>query len=175
MIIGLLGRARAGKDTVATMLQTILQQNHDKEYSIVRLAEPIKAAVSALYGVSRDILEGPDKEVVMHNYNITPREAMQEVTRYYMKKHGDDFFSQRVFTQYKNSNIIVPDIRFSTDTQKIKENNGIVIKVVRDNNQVSYTCEDTVDNCTYDFILHNDKSLYDLQKKVEELSQKLRI
>lgn len=167
MIIGLLGRARSGKDTVATLLQNKLTV----KAGIVRLAQPIKDAVCALYNIPVDYVETDKKEDVLKDFGITPRQAMQEITDYYMRKHGHDFFSARVFKNVATNggHVIIPDVRFRRDVEEINSYQGIVIKVVRPQNATFYTCEHTVDTCPCDFTVVNDGTLDDLDTKIQDI------
>ena len=169
MIIGLLGRARCGKDTVANLIRI----NSAVPFEIVRFAQPIKDAVCSLYGISPEHVETNKKEEVLANYGITPRQAMQEITDYYMRKHGHDFFSARVFQNVATKNIIIPDVRFKRDTEEIKRCKGIVLKIIRPDNTTFYTCEHTVDTCPSDFTIINDGSLTDLEDKVMDIINRI--
>jgi len=170
MIIGILGRSRAGKDTIAKLIT----MNSVTSWDIVRLAQPIKDAVCALYDIPREHVENHEKELIMPDHGITPRQAMQDITEQYMRKHGTGFFSRRVFNKYSaGDNIIIPDVRFRADVEEIKSRGGFVIKVVRTENAVSYTCELTVDTAPCDFSIVNDGTLDELEEKViDVLGQK---
>ena len=166
MIIGILGRSRAGKDTVAKLIT----MNSVTSWDIVRLAQPIKDAVCALYDIPREHVENHEKELVIPDHGITPRQAMQDITENYMRKHGQGFFSRRVFNKYSlTDNIIIPDVRFRADVEEIKSRGGFVIKVVRTENAITYTCEHTVDTAPCDFSVLNDGTLNELEEKVTRI------
>ena len=67
-IIGLVGRSRVGKDTVA---EYIIEQFN--EYKIERLSNPLKKAVCNLYNFTPEQVESNQKEEIDKRYGFTPR------------------------------------------------------------------------------------------------------
>jgi dephospho-CoA kinase len=169
MIIGILGRSRSGKDSIATIIQKIYPH-----YTIQRFAQPIKNALKEIYNFTPEQLEDDSKEVIDIRHNITPREAMQEMTRYYLNKHGPDFFSKQVFRLYDNNIekcIIVPDVRYAYDIHQIKRRGGLIIKVIRPMNThtIEHSVEDHINSLQSDYTIQNDSDLLSLEKKVAEI------
>lgn len=174
-IIGLLGRARSGKDTVAGMLAEAVP-----EARIRRLAAPLKEAVSALYGFSAEDLEGDSKDTVDLRYGVTPRDAIRHLCAAMMAYHGTDFFTRRFYETHGGAGtvvgargtLIIPDIRWAHDIQEIRRRGGVVIRVVRDLEAAGYKrhgFEDMIDGFSADFVIENDGSLEDLRAKVARL------
>lgn len=136
LLIGLLGRSRVGKDTVAGFIQAALPE---RGYRIWRFADPVKRAVTALYGFDRDDLETDKKDVVCPRRGVSPRDAMQSITRTYMERHGTGFFSEQLLYAWKQQSVhtgapphvIIPDVRYPDDVARIRALGGIVIKVER--------------------------------------------
>lgn len=81
-IIGLVGRSRSGKDTVAAILQSLYPSAN---YTIARLSAPIKEAAKALFVFHDGQIEGAEKESIDPRWNITPREVFQKITETTMK------------------------------------------------------------------------------------------
>lgn len=168
-IIGLLGRARCGKDTVADIIRELYPK-----YTIQRFAEPIKVAVGALYGFTREQMEGDEKETLCHaEWGVTPREAMQFVTKIYMEKHGDAFFSRRVLEN--TGDIIIPDVRYRRDVERIKSTSaGIVIKIIRPlDSLVLHQTEDSIDGLEGDYTIINDSDIAALRSRVIDIMRSL--
>ena len=165
-IIGLLGRSRAGKDTVAAILCNLYP-----DYQIVRLSYPLKEAACHLYDYTMDQVEGPAKEQIDPRWQKTPRQTIQSLTEYMMNYMGHDFFTRRLYTKY-TSNIIIPDIRYEHDILEIKKKNGVVIKVERPVNSVHHLFENHIDNLQGDFTIINNSTLDDLYKEVTSLAKK---
>lgn len=166
-IIGLLGRSRAGKDTVAAALCNLYP-----DHQIVRLSYPLKQAACHLYDYTMDQVEGPSKEYIDPRWQKTPRETIQSLTDYMMNYMGHDFFTRRLYTKY-NSNIIIPDIRYEHDIAEIKKRNGVVIKVERPVNTVHHLFENHIDKLYGDFTIINDGTLDDLYTQVVTIAKKL--
>jgi hypothetical protein len=163
-IIGILGRSRSGKDTIANIIK-------DKypEYEICRFAQPIKNALKEIYGFTYDQLESDCKESIDSRYGITPREAMQEMTTYYLTKHGPSFFSDKVFSLVDNNiftNIIIPDVRYSHDIVQIRKRGGIVIKVTRPDLSMKHTVENHIGDLDGDYNILNDSDIISLEQKI---------
>ena len=129
-IIGLLGRSRVGKDTVASYISTI-----HPEFKIVRLSMPLKKAACELYGYTMEQIESHEKESMDSRWNKTPRESIQSLTDYMMGYMGQDFFTKKLYHAYDTKQtspyIIIPDIRYEHDIQEIKKRKGLVIKIER--------------------------------------------
>ena len=163
-IIGILGRSRSGKDTIANIIK-----EHYPEYEICRFAQPIKNALKEIYGFTYDQLENDYKESIDSRYGLTPREAMQEMTAFYLTKHGPSFFSDKVFSLVDNkcfTNIIVPDVRYSHDIVQIRKRGGIVIKVIRPELIIKHTVENHIGDLEGDYTIINNTDIINLEKKV---------
>lgn len=174
-IIGLLGRSRSGKDTFAHLLRIHLRQEAD--YKVQRLSTPIKQAASMLYGFSWDQIEHK-KEEVDPRWGITPREVFQHLTETTMQKMGHDFFSKSLFGDFDrgialSSHIIIPDVRYPHDLQWIRDRNGIVIKIEREDLPVKHKCEDHIDQLEGDLKVENNGTIFDLNEKAAEVSAKI--
>jgi len=167
-IIGLLGRSRSGKDTVADHLMVLFP-----EYQIKRLSAPLKEASVALYGFTSAQIEGPLKEVTDARWSKTPRECIQSLTEYMMDHMGKDFFTKRLWDQCQSqhlTHIIIPDIRYEHDIYEIHRRGGIVIKVERPNNPFPrHAFENQIDFIKGDYRILNDSTIESLQKQVEQL------
>lgn len=71
LVIAVCGKMRSGKDTVAARLC------ERWDFSRVAFAAPLKDAVSALFGMSVEQVEGAAKDVPDPRWDITPRRALQ--------------------------------------------------------------------------------------------------
>ena len=164
-IIGLLGRSRVGKDTIAEMVLLL-----HPEYSIHRLSYPLKRAACNLYDFTMDQLESNSKEVIDTRWNKTPREVIQSLTEYMMNYMGKDFFTKKLFHQYDHQqipcHIIIPDIRYEHDILEIQRRGGVIIKVERANNPVYHTFEQHIDFLKGNYRIQNTGTIDDLHNEV---------
>ena len=157
MIIGLVGRARVGKDTAASFLTDT--------HTIRRLAQPVKDACKVLYGWSDETVEGPDKERIDRHWGISPRMAMIQLTQSLRQCNGSDFFTRRFFDQWDGQAVVVPDVRFAHDVDEIHRRGGITIKITRKGGP-DYDVEFPIDSISTMFEIENNGSIEDLRLKV---------
>jgi hypothetical protein len=166
-IIGLMGRSRVGKDTVAN----IITESHPS-YKIVRLSMPLKLAACQLYGYTLEQLESSAKEEIDPRWNKTPRETIQSLTDYMMKYMGNNFFTKKLYHSYDENQfgkyIIIPDVRYEHDILEIQKRNGIIIKIERPNNVYRHTFENHIDYLKGTYRIVNDGLLEDLKEKVNQ-------
>jgi len=167
-VIGLLGRSRSGKDTIAEHICAL-----HPNYQIVRLSYPLKKAVCCLYDFTMVQIESSSKEDIDTRWNKTPRETIQSLTDYMMNYMGYDFFTKTLFNGYDSGKyskfIIIPDIRYEHDIIEIQKRGGIVIKVERPNNPIEHIFENHIDNLNGDITICNDKDVIDLHEKIKNL------
>ena len=173
-IIGVLGRARSGKDTISGILIQELQSK-GVNYKVVRLASPIKEAAVALFGFTHEQLEGPSKEMIDPVWNITPRSVFQKITDTTMREMGVQFFTKRLYQKYDAScesekYIIIPDVRYPHDIEEIRRRGGLVIKVSRDDtNIIRHDCENIIDTLEGDVNINNSGTITDLHEQIRSV------
>jgi ABC-type oligopeptide transport system ATPase subunit len=121
-LIGLVGKAQSGKSTVANYL--VEKYNFKK----VAFADPLKEMLLRAGMCSREELY--DKKT--------------DQSRWLMQKIGTDIFRKQVdwnfwtkimkkrLCYFRNFDIVIDDIRFHNEADLIRELNGIVIKIERE-------------------------------------------
>ena len=92
LVVGLVGRARSGKDTVAKAL--------GPEYTLKRMARPVKDACKALYAWTDEALESVLKDFKNEFWGLTPRATMVHLTHQIKEYMGQDFFTRRFFAEW---------------------------------------------------------------------------
>ena len=124
MIVGLVGRARSGKDTAARALTP--------EFTVKRLAQPVKDACKALYGWTDYALESDAKELRHDFWGVSPRQTMVHITQKLRDYMGPNFFTRRFFAEWDGKTpIVIPDVRYASDVDTIHQMGGVTIKIVR--------------------------------------------
>lgn len=156
-LIGLVGRARSGKDTVAGLIGL----------PILKLAKPVKNAVRALYGWTDLHIEGTLKDTVDPKFNITPREAMIHITDTMKKRHGIDFFSNRFMDEWDGTSGIITDVRYQVDAEILRNRGAIIIRVDRPGCSF-HPNEDGLENIRVDYTIRNDGTISDLIHHIHE-------
>ena len=167
-IIGLVARSRSGKDTVADY---IIDKYPEINIIKRKLAGPIKNAAKELYGFSDDDLETNLKDFKIEQYNCSPRDVMVQITKTIMELSGTDFFTNRLYnSRDKNEITIIPDIRYSHDIERIHKENGIVIKIERNiNDIVIYKNENNIENMEADYTIVNNGTFYELYDQIDNI------
>jgi hypothetical protein len=141
MIIGIAGFIGSGKDTIADYLIRF------KGFRRMSYAEPLKDAVSAIFGWDRELLEGNTsysrewRDQVDHWWsdrlnieNLTPRLVLQQWgTEVGRRAFHDDIWIASVENKLitAKDNIVISDCRFPNELKSIKRMGGLTIRVTR--------------------------------------------
>jgi hypothetical protein len=157
MIIGLVGRSRVGKDTVASFFEGTHQ--------VRRLAQPVKDACKVLYGWSDVEVESAAKEEVDQRWGITPRFAMVHLTQAMRQSMGGNFFTKSFFDSWDGSPIVIPDVRFVDDIKEIHTRGGVTIKITRQG-VPDHLFEYTIDSASTMYEVANDGTIDELRVKI---------
>jgi hypothetical protein len=141
MIVGFLGFIGSGKGTAGDIL---------KEIGFIKqsFAGPVKDTASVMFGWPRHLLEGDTEESrkfreeydpfwsKKFGYQFTPRMALQTIGT----EVGRDLFDANIWISRleknieENKNYVITDVRFKNEMNWIKNNNGILIEIQRDQN-----------------------------------------
>lgn len=145
MLVGVVGFQGSGKDTVGQFLIDSYSFQKDS------FAKPLKDAVAAIFGWSREMMEGQShvsrqwREQEDQYWSeilekaVTPRWAMQYLGTNIIREHlHPDIWvlSMKRRVQDKLSNkqkIVITDCRFPNEIQALRDLGGIIIRVVRGN------------------------------------------
>ncbi len=141
MIIGICGLIGAGKDTIADYLVNI------HEFRRESFANTLKDAAAAVFGWDRTLLEGRTREARewreqidpwwaerLDMPNLTPRWVLQYWGTDVLRNHfHDDIWIASLENKLRRTSddIVISDCRFPNEIKAIKNQGGIVIRVVR--------------------------------------------
>lgn len=148
MIVGVAGFIGSGKDTIADYLITF------KGFRRMSYAEPLKDAISAIFGWDRELLEGTtkysrewrdqidpwwaDRLQIPH---LTPRWVLQQWgTEVGRRAFHDDIWIASIEHRLSSvkDNIVISDCRFPNELKSIKRAGGTTIRVSRGSNPIWY-------------------------------------
>lgn len=174
-IIGIVGNARSGKDTIANI---IIEENINPFLNIKKdsFAKPLKNMACAFFEKDCETLE-LYKEDCESLYGINIRKFYQN-TGALMRQMNEDVFVELMdarLTSIKNdpqAMIIIPDVRFKNEADYIKSfKDAILLKVERPSIDKSLSIyddksEQEIDLIEPDFTIVNDGTLEDLRAKV---------
>jgi len=140
MIIGVCGFIGSGKDTIADYLVNIHQFRRES------FANTLKDACSAVFGWDRTMLEGRTKQAREWREQvdewwskrlgmaITPRWILQQWgTEVCRRGFHDDIWIASLENKLRNSSddVVISDCRFPNEIKAIRNQGGIVLRVVR--------------------------------------------
>ena len=193
MIIGVIGKARAGKDTFGLMLAEELFKLTRQRYVLMAYAHELKLRVQKDFDLSYEQLWGEEKEKQDLRYAKrlkgfssnptdywTPREILQSYGEFY-RSINYNFWVDHLFEiiddrEYKR--VIITDVRYMNEVDPIIDMKGIIIKVIRgiDNNihgqeHISEIALDDYDNIRH--VIENNGTLKDLKSAAKKVAKKL--
>lgn len=184
ILIGLCGKARVGKDTVADYLVDALMF---QKYSF---AGPLKRAVCEMFGITMDMFENEElKEKVIPFWGYSPRQMAQKLGT----EGGRDLFDKNIWVRrahihwqslLKSSQVItnideslspsiqglvVSDIRFENEAAWIRQEGGTVWHIERDDSisVSSHSSEDGVNPLKGDMRIINNGTIEYLHQNTE--------
>jgi hypothetical protein len=159
MLIGIAGQIASGKDTIADYLVT------EKGFRRMSFAEPLKDAVSAIFGWDRELLEGNTVESRewrdqidewwasrLNIRHLTPRWVLQQWgTEVGRRAFHDDIWIASIENKLRSmtDNIVISDCRFPNEIKAIKQAGGKTVRVSRGSPPVWYQQALAVNNGFY--------------------------
>lgn len=191
MIIGVMGRVGAGKDTVCGFAAQLLGAA-GKPTAIISCAEPIKRVCAGIfgpaYGVPRAAFYGSQEEKEAHLPMLpewTGRRLMQFIgTECFRSIHGE-VWSRTMIAQARHllqdtaKVVLVSDVRFAQEARVIQEQGGIVLRLFRkaaDEVHATHASEREMDEIQHDYFIDNhEEDLYCLRNRVEDFLCRLRL
>lgn len=178
MLIGVTGKARSGKDTVADRL---VDQYGFNRFTFAR---PLKEAIKIMFDLSDDHVDGHLKEEVVPWIGKSPRELMQSLGTEWARDHVSPeiwinvlavVYSRAVVAHQKSGVgspflAVVTDVRFDNEAQWIRSMGGIVVQVVRDiaPDVRSHVSEAGVSLVNTDLLIKNNGTLDELFCRVDD-------
>lgn len=160
MLIGLSGKAGAGKDTAGKFLCDRYRCLH------YYFAKPLKEGAKIMFALTDEQIE--NKEKVIEPWGMSPRKLYQrlgtEVGRgidvNIWVKNAEMFVRQNAgFT------VVITDVRFSNEAFWIHNRGGVVINIVREQNDIKenkHSSEDGLKPDDIDLTIYNNGTIGDM-------------
>lgn len=169
-LIGLTGKARSGKDTIASYLW------HSAGFTRIAFADPLKLAAQNIFGLTDgQTWDDELKEVVIERIGLSPRQIFQKLgTEAVRNVFGESTWLKRWLVGYdflkETDDIVVPDVRFDNENALIKSLGGIIVEVRRGPGLVGSTGDHASEHglsTLPDVVIENNGTLDDLYAQVE--------
>lgn len=169
LIIGLAGRARTGKDTIADRL---CDQHNFKRYAF---ADPVRAGVKAAFNLTDDSFQGIAKEITIPWIGRSPRELMQTFGTEYARRMIKPTIwldvASRFIEQHQPERLVITDIRFQNELDWVREHGGVIWHIRRPvaAEVAQHSSERDLPHLPHETIIHNDDTIIALQRAVDKL------
>jgi len=190
MLLGITGSSGSGKTFVAQYIQDKLGLQE-----IYSIATPVKQ-IAEIIGFPRDLLHNANKDEIYDVLGISPREFMQkfgtDIGRELIPKLIPDLkikphksiwiaiLNNKISAKLNNSSpwdmsklILIDDVRFKDEFDYVHDQNGMILKVVRDNNNrldsssKAHKSEVEMKSLVPDFVIRNDGTKDELVSKID--------
>lgn len=195
-LIGIMGRKRAGKDTVAARLV----QHHG--YTRFAFADPMREALLALD--PRIDVDNSDAEpfpvllsAVVHSVGWERAKELPEIRRLLQRfgtemgraHFGEDFWVDLLWRQIDAHNtrevaglrvrtpyprpVVITDVRFPNEAARIKREGGTLVRIVRTSDILHddpHASESALDGWSADAVIHNDSTIDRLNDRADWLA-----
>lgn len=173
-LIGITGRAGAGKDTLATHLVA------NYNFKTISFAQPIRDALSAMMGITKEQFQHPLKEAVIPAIGKSPRQMMQTLgTEWGRQLVNPDLWlilAEQKMRQYWDAgyNVAITDVRFENEAALVRRLGGVIVRVVRNDDDsmtqhTSHASEAGITPVPGDRILFNNGEISDLFTQFDEV------
>jgi hypothetical protein len=175
-IIGIIGKKRHGKDTIADYLVS------NYGYIKVSFADTLKDVCRIVFGFSDKQLYSDEKEIIDDIWKILPRELFNFIGTDLMRNEfskkfphiGQDIWILSLLNKIKQNpdkKYVIPDIRFPNEYDNIKKLGGMFIKIHRpdidDNN--NYESEKYTDILEANFTIINNSTIDNIHKEIDNI------
>ena len=165
MLIGLVGKARSGKDTAADAL---VKAFGAERYAF---ADPLKDMLEAAFG---DKFREGDRESPIPWLGKSPRHLMQTLGTEWGRElvHPDLWVllaeSRRKVAEAKGVGMVVSDVRFLNEADWIMSSGGLLIEILRPGAEqvAEHVSEDALGGLVLPTQIINDGTVQDLQDTV---------
>jgi hypothetical protein len=172
-VVGISGKKRSGKDTMADIF---VEEGFERH----AFAEPIKGAAKMIFNLTDEQVDGDRKEKTDPYWKRTPREIMQHFgTDAFRETYGEkvwvDSLIQRLRLRLPSA-AVVKDVRFPNEVTGLQERAGADViridaseRLDHDDSHASETALDGYDG--FDRTVANNGSLADFKQRSRDIAQ----
>ena len=178
VLIGVHGKPRAGKDTIAYYLMG--------KHNFVRFGpgDPVKRTAAVMFDVDiKNFYDDKLKDAMNPYWKMTHRDILQKVGKESSRDvFGEDFWmchiEKKLLTLPDDvPGLVLPDIRYANETHWVRDHGGLMIFVERPNRPAvadeSHPAEQGLPLELADIIIPNDGTIEDLHAKIDLIVEPL--
>ncbi len=169
-LIGIHGKPRSGKDTIADHLR-------DK-YKLLRYGPsvPVKRVAAVMFDVPEAVFSDDKlKDTIDPFWNITYRQMAQKVGKECSRDlFGEDFWLrhvERALQTMDHPGIVLADLRYANEASWVRQQGGLVLFVKRDQrgfvSNEGHPAEQGLSDDLADVIVSNNGTIEELYEKVD--------
>ena len=128
LIIGLSGKACAGKDTLADPHFTI------HGYKRMSFAEVLKETCQRLFKLTKEQTDGRKKDEIDKRYNLTPRDILVRVGNFCRLIDPNIWvrlLMEKIDALPAETRVVITDVRYTNEANAIREKDGVLIRLER--------------------------------------------
>lgn len=163
-MIGITGKAGAGKDTFADFLFAELALSGYTQYSF---AQPIKDMLLAGLGIK----DKDPKTISFYGYSY--RRIIQTLgTEWGRCTIGKNLWLNIARHRCPHNKVIISDVRFENEAEWVRDN-GVLVHIVRDKEDIpeaGHSSEGGIGSYREDFLVENTKDLEYLEEQAKKLA-----
>lgn len=167
-IIGIAGKARAGKSSVAAYIA----EHYGAE--VLAFADPIRAGLMRMFNIPQSFME-EDKELAIPGIGASYRKMAQTLGTEWGRGmiHPDVWLlhmGRRIGVLDAEGRVVIPDVRFPNEADWIRSQ-GVLVHIVRDELQTvrEHISEAGIEPKDGEWVLYNSGSILDLHSQIDEL------
>ena len=165
-LIGLTGKARVGKDTVANFLMA----EHD--YVRMAFADPLKRAAAEIFGLTPTQMQDEFKEIPVQYWGMSPREIFQKLgTEAVRDVFGPEVWVKRLGMGLDvvrhTKNVVITDVRFPNEVEFLIRQGGVLVEIRRDVSDVRAHRSEAGVGVEADIVIDNNSSVDALYAQIE--------
>lgn len=183
LILGLAGRAGAGKDTAAALLKEIVWDTYpDDSIFVTGFARRVKAGLRSIFGLDFEGMTRAEKERVIPEIGKSPRQLMQLLgTEWGREKVHEDLWVTLLSREVMSAEtrfeevVIITDLRFRNERDWIRRHGGAVWWVERDGIQAvaAHKSEESITPMDCDRTVANMGTKEDLERELRRAWEQL--
>jgi hypothetical protein len=161
-IIGISGKKRTGKTTVANYIQTL----HPNRVFIMSFADALKDEVCEAMGITKKFMEDnkDDFRLILQGWG----------TNFRRKHSGDDYWLRKYLTKLLNlpptAIVVTPDVRFINEAETILKVKGLLWRINKQEFDLDdqHVSETQMDRWTkWDAVINNDHDIETLLRTID--------